>query len=123
MRSVIDDWEEPSPTPNQDELLRQFLFDYNMNTTVAGMDEEEAFAVLQRGIQAIIDRTVTERLREAIVTTWYYTGEGYNGEYDGLTHIGGKRYTDEEVLDKVVNDVMAQLRTAAQQQKGETNGN
>lgn len=51
------------------------------------------------------EQAITALLEAAILTTWNYTGEGYNGEYDGLTHNGGKRYTVEEVEAKVLTEV------------------
>lgn len=53
-----------------------------------------------------IDKLIEQKQREVVEATWDYTMEGYNGEYNGLTHNGGERYTDSEVLDKVVQDVL-----------------
>lgn len=73
----------------------------NIKAYEDGRKEAEA------AICALIDSAVTE----AIKTTWNYTGEGFNGEYNGLVHNGGKRYTEREVMDRVINDVKALLST------------
>lgn len=63
-----------------------------------------------------IEYLIQSETTKAISATWNYTGEGYNGEYDGLTHNGGKRYTDEEVEAKVLKDVLARLQAEAAKQ-------
>jgi len=90
--------------------------EYNANEklSVVQRHAEEA----QAETKALIAAYVAAECQRAIIETWDYTSEGYNGEYDGLTHIGGKRYSDDEVMEKVVREVMEQLALSASPEGG-----
>lgn len=90
-----------APT-ERDELRRAVQKIINSDT---GTDE------VMNLIEAHYRQKFEKLLDKAILATWNYTGEGYNGEYDGLTHNGGARYTNEEVEAKVLKDVRATLRS------------
>lgn len=116
-----------NPTPpsasadngQEDELDRIFAEDESWRNGDAQFFDP---AVLKPKIRTYLEQHTKEAVEAAIRATWYYTSEGYNGEYDGLTHIiGGKRYTEDEVMGKVIADVMAELAapTASPKQRGQ----
>lgn len=68
-------------TDNTRELLRQFLFDYNMNTTAMGMDEEKALRGFLDSVMYLIshrEKLLLDRLEsktEFLPKMTYYDGD------------------------------------------------
>jgi hypothetical protein len=65
--------------------------------------------IISIGLEEIISLFTTElelAKIEGIKLGWEESAEGYNNEYTSLCYVGGKRYTDDEVLAKVVKDIL-----------------
>lgn len=98
-----------------DEILLPLKLYIQPDNTLKPIDPVKCYDDVKAAIEALVRREVLAAIR----ATWSYTGEGYNGEYDGLTHVGGKRYTDDEVMERVAADVLHELERLAALQAGD----
>lgn len=92
------------------ELITSTLWGKNYSEMLKNA-EQPAITKLAKLFTSHFQSAVNEARIEGIKLGWKQSAEGYNNEYTSLCHFGGKRYTDDEVLDIVIKDALAQLTT------------
>ena len=88
-----------------DELIKQFLFDYNMNTSVLGNSEDEEIENFVKSIKALITaekKKLLEGLSEEAVELWY-DGSDINRKLPKPVHAVPTSAVEEEI--KKLNQV------------------